>query len=57
LDEITSFLSIFILLFANSGIGFFSFLSNSLDVVTSETKKGYLKELALKLPSKVMKYI
>ena len=49
-----SSLSIFILLSANSGIGLFSF---SLDVVTPETRKDSLKELALKLPSKVMKYI
>jgi hypothetical protein len=52
-----SSLSIFILLFANSGISLFSYLSNSLDVVTPETRKDSLKELALKLPSKVMKYI
>ncbi len=57
LEEIASSLSIFILLFANSGIGLLSFLSNSLDVVTPKTGKNSLKELALKLPPKVMKYI
>jgi hypothetical protein len=56
-DKITSSLSIFILLSANSRIGFFSFLSNFLDVVTPKTIKDYLKELALKLSSKIMKCI
>jgi hypothetical protein len=57
LEEIVSSLSIFILLFANSGIGLLSFLSKSLDVVTPKTGKNSLKELALKLPPKVMNYI
>jgi hypothetical protein len=57
LEEIVSSLSIFILLFANSGIGLLSFLSNSLDVVTPKTGKNSLKELALKLALKVMNYI
>jgi hypothetical protein len=56
-DNITSSLCIFILLFVNSGIGLFSFLSNSLDVVTLKKRKDSLKELAMILPSKVMKYI
>jgi hypothetical protein len=57
-DNITSSLCIFILQFVNSGIGLFFFPIQLFGCCYPQKKrKDSLKELGMKLPSKVMKYI